>query len=57
MRPPALDALELVVVVDNETDTLSSIDAAVPQRPEVASLVARTLEIAPTSAGFSPQLA
>jgi 7,8-dihydropterin-6-yl-methyl-4-(beta-D-ribofuranosyl)aminobenzene 5'-phosphate synthase len=29
-------------VVDNETDTLSSIDAAVPQRPEVASLVART---------------
>jgi 7,8-dihydropterin-6-yl-methyl-4-(beta-D-ribofuranosyl)aminobenzene 5'-phosphate synthase len=42
MRPVALDALDLVVVVDNETDTLSSIDAAVPQRPEVASLVVRT---------------
>jgi hypothetical protein len=29
-------------VVDNETGTLSSIDAAVPQQPEVASLVAAT---------------
>lgn len=38
---PALDHLELVVVVDNETDTLSSVDPAVPQLPEVASLMTR----------------
>lgn len=31
----ALDELELVVVVDNETDTLSSVDDGVPQTPEV----------------------
>jgi 7,8-dihydropterin-6-yl-methyl-4-(beta-D-ribofuranosyl)aminobenzene 5'-phosphate synthase len=37
-----LDELEVVVIVDNETDTLSSIDADVPQSPEVAALVART---------------
>ena len=36
-----LDHLELVVVVDNETDTLSSIDPGLPQYPEVASLLAR----------------
>jgi 7,8-dihydropterin-6-yl-methyl-4-(beta-D-ribofuranosyl)aminobenzene 5'-phosphate synthase len=33
---PTLDALHLLVVVDNETDTLSSVDAGVPQLPEVA---------------------
>jgi len=38
----ALDELELLVVVDNETDTLSSVDAGVPQVPEVAHLAART---------------
>lgn len=38
---PALDRLELLVVVDNETDTLSSIDPGVPQLPEIASLMGR----------------
>jgi 7,8-dihydropterin-6-yl-methyl-4-(beta-D-ribofuranosyl)aminobenzene 5'-phosphate synthase len=37
-----LDALELLVVMDNETDTLSSVDEGVPQIPEVAQLAART---------------
>jgi 7,8-dihydropterin-6-yl-methyl-4-(beta-D-ribofuranosyl)aminobenzene 5'-phosphate synthase len=45
MRPRTLDELSLTVVVDNETDTLSSVDAGIPQRPEVASLLGR---IAPT---------
>jgi 7,8-dihydropterin-6-yl-methyl-4-(beta-D-ribofuranosyl)aminobenzene 5'-phosphate synthase len=38
---PELDSLELLVVVDNETDTLSSVDAGVAQLPEVASLIGR----------------
>ncbi len=38
---PVLDALELTVVVDNETDTLSSVDDGLPQQPEIVSLVAR----------------
>ena len=38
---PVLDSLELTVVVDNETDTLSSIDAGVDQIPEIASLMQR----------------
>jgi len=37
-----LDELEILVVVDNETDTLSSIDEGVPQIPEVAHRAART---------------
>lgn len=37
-----LDGLEILVVVDNETDTLSSVDDGVPQMPEVAQLAART---------------
>src|SRR5204862_3745567 len=37
-----LDELEVIVVVDNETDTLSSVDAGVPQIPEVMHLAART---------------
>lgn len=37
----ALDALDILVVVDNETDTLSSVDDGVPQVPEVAHLAAR----------------
>ena len=36
-----LDQLELVVVVDNETDTLSSVDPGLPQLPEVVSLLGR----------------
>jgi 7,8-dihydropterin-6-yl-methyl-4-(beta-D-ribofuranosyl)aminobenzene 5'-phosphate synthase len=38
----ALDELELLVVVDNETDTLSSVDEGVPQVPEIIHLAART---------------
>jgi 7,8-dihydropterin-6-yl-methyl-4-(beta-D-ribofuranosyl)aminobenzene 5'-phosphate synthase len=38
----ALDELEILVVVDNETDTLSSVDVGVPQVPEVVHLCART---------------
>ena len=38
----ALDELELLVIVDNETDTLSSVDEGIPQVPEVAHLAART---------------
>jgi 7,8-dihydropterin-6-yl-methyl-4-(beta-D-ribofuranosyl)aminobenzene 5'-phosphate synthase len=37
-----LDELTILVVVDNETDTLSSIDEGVPQVPEVAHLLAAT---------------
>ncbi|MEX2479507.1 MAG: MBL fold metallo-hydrolase [Gammaproteobacteria bacterium] len=36
-----LDSLELLVVVDNETDTLSSVDEGIPQIPEVAHHLAR----------------
>jgi 7,8-dihydropterin-6-yl-methyl-4-(beta-D-ribofuranosyl)aminobenzene 5'-phosphate synthase len=38
----ALDELEILVVVDNETDTLSSVDDGVPQIPEIVHLAART---------------
>ncbi len=38
---PLLDSLELTVVVDNETDTLSSVDPGVDQVPEIASLLQR----------------
>jgi 7,8-dihydropterin-6-yl-methyl-4-(beta-D-ribofuranosyl)aminobenzene 5'-phosphate synthase len=38
---PPLEMLEVLVVVDNETDTLSSVDRGVPQVPEVAHLAAR----------------
>ncbi len=37
----ALDELEVLVVVDNETDTLSSIDEGIPQIPEMAQHAAR----------------
>ena len=37
-----LDALELLVVMDNETDTLSSVDEGLPQIPEAVHLAART---------------
>ena len=38
----ALDELEILVVVDNETDTLSSVDDGVPQIPEIVQHAART---------------
>jgi 7,8-dihydropterin-6-yl-methyl-4-(beta-D-ribofuranosyl)aminobenzene 5'-phosphate synthase len=38
---PVLDELDLVVVVDNETDALSSVDDGVPQISERVSLMAR----------------
>lgn len=37
-----LDHLEMLVVMDNETDTLSSVDEGIPQIPEVVHLCART---------------
>src|SRR5262249_54063221 len=36
-----LDELEILVVVDNETDTPSSVDAGVPQVPEIIHLASR----------------
>jgi 7,8-dihydropterin-6-yl-methyl-4-(beta-D-ribofuranosyl)aminobenzene 5'-phosphate synthase len=44
---PALDALDLLVVVDNESDTLSTVDKGVPQLPELGRLVARVPHCAP----------
>jgi 7,8-dihydropterin-6-yl-methyl-4-(beta-D-ribofuranosyl)aminobenzene 5'-phosphate synthase len=38
----ALDELQIVVVVDNETDTLSTVDAGIPQLPEMARLLTNT---------------
>lgn len=38
----ALDELRILVLVDNETDTLSSIDEGVPQSSELAGHAART---------------
>jgi 7,8-dihydropterin-6-yl-methyl-4-(beta-D-ribofuranosyl)aminobenzene 5'-phosphate synthase len=37
-----LEELKILVIVDNETDTLSSVDNGVPQIPEVVHLAART---------------
>lgn len=45
IRSTPLDELTITVVVDNETDNLSSIDAGIPQLPEVVSLLRR---ISPT---------
>jgi 7,8-dihydropterin-6-yl-methyl-4-(beta-D-ribofuranosyl)aminobenzene 5'-phosphate synthase len=44
--PRTLDELTLTVIVDNETDTLSSIDQGVPQHPEMIGHLGRTV---PTS--------
>ena len=41
VRSIELDELLITVVVDNETDSLSSIDHGVPQLPEIASLLGR----------------
>ena len=43
----ALDALDVLVVVDNESDTLSSVDKGVPQLPELGRQVARVPHLAP----------
>ncbi len=48
----ALDALDLLVVVDNESDTLSSMDKGVPQLPELGRLVARVPHRAPIGLGL-----
>src|SRR5262245_30410198 len=37
-----LDELEILIVIDNETDTLSSVDEGVPQVPEMVHRAART---------------
>ncbi len=50
IRSTPLDQLTVTVVVDNETDNLSSIDAGMPQLPEVASLLGR---ISPTRAALT----
>lgn len=48
----ALDELRIVVVVDNETDTLSSVDPGVPQLPEMAHQV-MAAPPGPTHAGHA----
>ncbi|MGI9611702.1 MAG: MBL fold metallo-hydrolase [Acidimicrobiales bacterium] len=40
-QPIALDELTLTVLVDNETDTLSSVDDGIPEIPEAATLASR----------------
>jgi len=49
-----LDELELLVVVDNETDTLSSVDDGLPQIPEMFRLAGRLprTEVCPGHAGW-----
>ncbi|HKE19111.1 MAG TPA: MBL fold metallo-hydrolase [Kofleriaceae bacterium] len=42
MEPAALDECRVVIVVDNETDTLSSVDEGVAQTPELVGRIART---------------
>ena len=41
IRSTPLDKLTVTVVVDNETDSLSSVDSGIPQIPEVVSLLGR----------------
>jgi 7,8-dihydropterin-6-yl-methyl-4-(beta-D-ribofuranosyl)aminobenzene 5'-phosphate synthase len=48
-----LDQLRLLVVVDNETDTLSSVDEGVPQIPEMAHHLARVPATRTTPDGHS----
>ena len=47
MEIAPLDALDLLVVVDNESDTLSSVDKGVPQHSELERLVARVPHLEP----------
>jgi len=46
-----LDSLRFLVVVDNETDALSSVDGGVPQIPELSHLLASTPASRTTSEG------
>jgi 7,8-dihydropterin-6-yl-methyl-4-(beta-D-ribofuranosyl)aminobenzene 5'-phosphate synthase len=41
LRSVPLDELDVVVIVDNETDTLSSVAVGIPQLPEMASALDR----------------
>lgn len=41
MTPIPLDELRILIIVDNETDTLSSVDSGVPQSPELAGHIGR----------------
>ena len=41
LRPPVLDRLHLLVVVDNETDSLSSTGKGIPQAPEILGHLGR----------------
>jgi 7,8-dihydropterin-6-yl-methyl-4-(beta-D-ribofuranosyl)aminobenzene 5'-phosphate synthase len=42
MESEALDECRILIVVDNETDTLSSVDDGVPQHPEIIGHLERT---------------
>lgn len=50
---PALDSLRIVVVIDNESDTLSSVDSGVPQIPELGRLM-RVLPPTPSASRGYP---
>lgn len=52
IRPPVLDELVLTVIVDNETDSLSTVDEGVPQVPEIVGHVGR---VPPTTLGDGHQ--
>lgn len=41
MKANALDELQILIVVDNETDTLSSVEDGLPQRPELHGHIQR----------------
>ncbi|CAN5888217.1 MBL fold metallo-hydrolase [soil metagenome] len=53
MFSPPLDQLRLLIVVDNETDALSSVDEGVPQIPEMAHHLARVPATRSTSEGHT----
>jgi 7,8-dihydropterin-6-yl-methyl-4-(beta-D-ribofuranosyl)aminobenzene 5'-phosphate synthase len=44
-RSQPLDQLDLTVVVDNQTDTLSTVDKGLPQRPEVVGHLGRVRSV------------
>ena len=46
---PMLDECRIVIVVDNETDTLSSVEEGIPQLPELAG-TSRARPAAPPTA-------
>jgi 7,8-dihydropterin-6-yl-methyl-4-(beta-D-ribofuranosyl)aminobenzene 5'-phosphate synthase len=53
MHSLEMDSLRLVVVVDNETDALSSVDGGVPQISELSHLLASTPVSRTTSEGYA----